>query len=152
MADQIIEALKFGMLNHALKGTLYHTAASEQINVAFHVHTADRTGNPPTSSGNWLAPHSSAIATDVAFDDAVTVGSDAISDNTSDISLSNVQQPSSLSGTADKICWVSIHKNTDGTVNHDNVILAIDLGASGVAFNPGDTIQITAGNLDVKIT
>jgi len=78
-------------------------------------------------------------------------------ENASAISQSNAQDPATLSGTGDRISWVSIHLKASATApGYANVIVAIDLGfgnaGAGVDFSAGDTISVAAQALDLTLS
>jgi len=141
-------AFKQGLLDQAMRGEVYHAPSTDRINVALHFANGTSSNDPLTNSATFTASHTSSGSNDsfadVQFDAA---DGSSVSDNTSQVSNSNVQ--SGVTGVTN-ITWVTLHLATDATTTFANAIMSI--AVSGTTFSDGDTVQINIGALDVSIT
>lgn len=139
-----------GLLDHAFRGDTFH-GAGDQVNVALHFASTTTSTDPMTNSTAFNASHTASGSNDsfadVQFDAADT---NSVSDNTSDLSVANVQSGVSGGLSNGYITWVTLHKATDATTTFANAIMSIQVSAT--TFSDGDTVQINAGNLDVSLT
>lgn len=136
-----------GLLDQAFRGDVFHNPSTEQINVALHFANGTTSTDPLTNSSAFTASHTASGSNDSFADVQFDAAASAVSDNTSALSVSNVQ--SGVTGVTN-ITWVTLHKATDATTTFANAIMSIQV--SGTTFSDGDTVQIAAGALDVSLT
>jgi len=141
------EAFRNSLLDQAFRGDVYHNPSTDQINVALHFANGTTSTDPLTSTAAFNSSHTAGGSNDSFADVQFDAAASSVSDNTSALSVSNVQ--SGVTGVTN-ITWVTLHKATDATTTFTNAIMSIQV--TGTTFSDGDTVQIAVGALDVSLT
>ena len=132
----ITTAFKNGALDHILDGDVYH-ASTDVMKVVFHTQTAD----PASSFPSIHSTQHEAIPFGAASNAAIS--------NSGTVEVANVQS-SNWGGSS--VTWISLHKCAGSGTTPSSSDLVISINVTDQAFNDGDTVRISATDVEVSIT